>query len=79
MKRTVDLLTANEKEALAHLYELPGFKALSKLCQLEINALAKDALLSPDHETTKFLNGQATAYMNLPKLVRNLYKELNKD
>jgi homoaconitase/3-isopropylmalate dehydratase large subunit len=76
MKRTVDLLTANEKEALAHLYELPGYKALIKLCQLEINAIAKDALLSPDHETTRYLHGQAFAYENLPRLVRNLYKDL---
>ena len=79
MKSTLDRLSDNEKEALAHLYELPGFKALVKVCKLEIEGLALDALTSANHETTKFLNGQAVMAEKLPKIVRELYREINKE
>ncbi len=79
MKSTLDKLSDNEKEALAHLYELPGFKALVKVCRLEIEGLAYDALVSPNLETTKYLNGQAVMAEKLPKIVRELYKEINKE
>lgn len=75
MKSTLDSLTPNDKEALAHLYELPGYKALVKLCNLEIKGLAADCLASQNMEMVKYLSGQATMAAKLPKLIRQLYKE----
>lgn len=78
MKSTVEQLSDNEREALAHLYELPGYKAFVKLCRMEIVGLGADALNSQDHELTRYYSGQATMASKLPKIIRELHKELNK-
>lgn len=78
MKSTVEQLSDNEREALAHLYELPGYKAFLKLCRLEIEGLGKDALGSQSHEDTRFYSGQSVMANKLPKIIRELYKEINK-
>lgn len=68
-------MTAKEKELLINFYGTPTFDAIKKLYKLEIDGLGKDALASPDHETTRFYAGQATMATKIPKLIRHLYKE----
>lgn len=58
---------------------MPSYKVLKKLCQLEIDGLAKDALVSQNQEQTRELNGQAMMASKLPKLIRGLYMDINKE
>lgn len=79
MKSTLEELTAAEKKALAHFYGTSAYDVLKKLCHLEIEGLGKDALGSPNHEQTKFYSGQAVMAAKLPKLIRELHKETEKN
>lgn len=75
MKSTVEQLSPAERAALVHFYDTEAYKALKKLCQLEIDGLGKDALGSPDHEQTRYYSGQASMAAKLPKVIRQLYQE----
>lgn len=75
MKSTVELLTAKERELLVHFYGTPTYDAIKRLCKMEIDGLGKDALVSPNHEQTRFYSGQAVMAAKIPKVIRELYKQ----
>lgn len=79
MKSTIDQLSVKEKEALAEFYNTEAYKALEKFCKLDIAGLGRDALQSPSQEQTKYLQGKAHYAEYLPKLVHELYKQVNKE
>lgn len=79
MKSTLDRLSAKEKEALALLYNTEGYEVLRKLCTLEVEEFAKDALIAPNMEVLNYYRGQADFAKNLPKAIRKVYKEVNKE
>lgn len=79
MKSTLDQLTDSEREALAHFYELPGYKALVKLHNLELVGLGKDALASPDFENVQYLRGRAHQSKVNVEIIREVYKAVNKE
>ncbi len=79
MKSTLELLSNKEREALARLYEMDGYKALVKLCDFEIVALGKDALEATDMNVLGILRGKALMAKHLPKTIRGEYKRLNKE
>lgn len=75
MKSTIEQLTPKDRVALAHWYGTESFNALKKLLQFEIDGLGKDALASLDHEQTRFLSGQASMAVKIPKIVKQLSEQ----
>lgn len=75
MKSTLDQLTSSERKALVLFYDTEAYKALKRLCELEIAGLGKDALGSTDHNQTRWLGGEANMAAKIPKIVRELFKE----
>lgn len=78
MKSTVEQLNSKEKAALALLFGTDAFAALRKICQLEINGVAKDALAATDITQVYFFRGEASMAKKLPKLIEQIYKENGK-
>lgn len=78
MKSTVEQLNTKEKAALALLFGTDAFQALKKICQLEIDGVAKDALASTEINQVYFFRGEASMAKKLPKLVEQIYKESGK-
>mgnify|MGYP001562310984 CR=1 FL=1 len=78
MKSTLDQLSAKEREALARLYEMDGYTALKRLCELEILGLGKDALQAPDIGVVNLLQGKAIMAKNIPTIIHNEYKRISK-
>ena len=78
MKSTVDQLGKSERQALARLYDTDGYKALVKLCELEIVGLGKDALASSHMDGVNFLKGRASLAKELPLLIREIYTSTEK-
>ena len=77
MRSSLDRLTPKQKEDLAHFYSSEAYKALYILCKYEIGGLGKDALASTDHAQTRFYAGQANMAAKIPKIIRELYKNLD--
>lgn len=75
MRSTIEQLGPKDRKTLAHWYGTESFIALKKLLQLEIDGLAKDALASIDHEQTRFLSGQASMAVKIPKIVKQLSEQ----
>lgn len=75
MKSTLDQLSSKEKAALALLYGTDAFLALRKICQLEINGVAKDALEATVIEQVHYAKGQAAMAKKVIRLVELIYKE----
>lgn len=75
MKSTVDQLTSKDRQALVHLYGTAAFDAIKSLCKLEIEGLGKDALISPNHEQTRFYSGQAVMAAKITNIIKDLHKE----
>lgn len=78
MKTTVELLTSNERAALALFFGTDAYAAFKHLCQLEINGIAKDALGAGNMEAVNFCRGQAAMAKKLPLIVRDIYQETEK-
>lgn len=74
MKSTVDLLSKNEKAALAALYETDGYKVLKRVHELELIGMGKDAIVAQTMEQVKFLNGRAFQSKATIDLIRGIYK-----
>lgn len=79
LKSTLEQLTPKEREALATIYDMDGFKSLKKLCELEIIALGKDALEAPTMEQKEIFHGKAMMAAHIPKTIIKEWKRLNKD
>lgn len=79
MKSTLDQLTLKERQALASIYDTDGFKALKKLCEIEIIALGKDALQASTMEIKSILQGKAMMAVHIPKTIQEESKHQNKD
>lgn len=60
-------LAPKHKQALATLYEGETYQALLKLIDLIKANASEQALNSPNHETTRWLAGQAYAMDRLPE------------
>lgn len=73
-KSTLDYLTPKEREALASIYDLDGFKALKKLCEAEIVELGKDALQAPSMEIKEVLHGKALMAVHIPRIIHEEWK-----
>ncbi len=78
MKSTVELLSDKERAALALLFGTDANNALRKLCQLEIDGCAKDALAATDMNQVNYFRGEASMAKKLPKLIEQVYKETDK-
>ncbi len=79
MKSTIEQLSASERKALAHFYNTAAYKALKHLCELGIIGLGKDALGSQSHDDTRWYGGQANMAAKIPKAVRSIYEESEKN
>lgn len=79
MKSTLEKLSYKEQELLALFYDTETYKALKHLCQLEIDGLGKDALASIGHEWTRYYSGQAEMAAKIPKIIRELYRDKDKN
>lgn len=71
VKSTLDNLSLKEREALAALYDMDGFKALKKLCEAEIVALGQDALQASTMEQKEVFRGKAIMAQHIPQVVIN--------
>lgn len=78
MKSTVEQLSDNERQALALFFGTDAFSAFKKLCQLEINGLARDALASRKIDELGNSRGQAEMAKKLPLIIGEIYKRSNK-
>lgn len=78
MKTTVELLSSNERAALALLFGTDAYNALRHLCQLEIDGLAKDALGAQNMEALNYSRGQAAMAKKLPLIIKQIYGETEK-
>lgn len=78
MKTTVQLLSSNERMALALFFGTDAFAALRHLCQLEIDGLAKDALSAQDMDAVRYSQGQAAMAKKLPLILKEIYNETEK-
>lgn len=78
MKSTVEILNSKEKAALALLYGTDAYVALKKLCQAEIDGVAKDALAAIEITQVYFNRGEAGMAKKLIKLIEQIYKESEK-
>lgn len=74
MKSTLEYLTLKEREALASLYDTDGYKALKKLCEVEIVALGKDALTAVSMEQKEILHGRAMMAQHIPRIIKDEFK-----
>jgi hypothetical protein len=79
MKSPLEQLSANEREALALLYDKPDWKALTKLINIERIELAKDAIEQKDIADVRYLAGQSDGLKRLLGTIRNNFKAVNKE
>ena len=80
MKSTLDQLSAADKEALALLYDTKGYEVLKKIHKLEQFGLGQDALAErEDLGQIRFLNGRLYQSKATLALIRESYKQANKD
>lgn len=70
----ISKLPPKDKKALALFFETDGYAGLRKLVNLVRKNAADQALRSPDHETTKWLQGQAYACDRLIDEIEKNYK-----
>lgn len=77
-KNTIELLSDDEKQALAALYEHSGFKALKRFVELERLELAKDSINQLDILNVRYLAGQAQSLKTLIKVLEAINKEANR-
>jgi len=78
MKSVIKMLSENERETLAHLYDTADYKVLIKLINLERLELAKDAIEQRDIEEVRYLAGQAVGLRKLLGTIRDNFKDRNK-
>lgn len=74
MKSTVEQLTPKDRKTLSTFYETDTYAALKRLCELERDELARDAIEQRDIAEVRYMHGQA---MSLKKLFQTI-KDLNK-
>lgn len=79
MRSTIDQLSPAEKKALALWYDTASYKALLHLAELEVQGLAADALIAPNMEQVRYLHGRSSWAADIFKLVKELYKQSNKE
>jgi hypothetical protein len=79
MKSAIDQLKPNEREALAHLYDTEGYKALRRLVEIERLELAKDHVGQRDILEVVDLTGQTKALKKLLGTIRDNFKKVNKE
>lgn len=78
MSTIVSRLAPKDKRALALFYETDGYIGLKKLVNLVKKNAADQALKSPNHETTKWLQGQAYTCDRLIDELEKVYKSEQK-
>lgn len=79
LQSILDQLTTKERQALAAIYDLDGYKALKKLCEIEINALGKDALQAPTMEQKEIFHGKAMMAAHIPRVIHEEWKRQSQD